>query len=63
MDNIFVSVDGNTPTEDGMISYASWQNPVLLKALREVFEIKPNEKLLGFVINKNGVKASITYVK
>jgi hypothetical protein len=61
MNEIIVRVDGDDVPSSGAMSYASWKNPAVLKALREVFHTKDSEVLLGVRISEDGIKGYFEY--
>jgi len=56
-----IEYNNQTPTEDGIVSFISWDNPALAEALIKLFNVKSYEILQGFIITEDGVKASFRY--
>ena len=43
----------------GIVSQLSWKNPETKKALKNLFNVKDNELLVGVSVDRTGIKAHI----
>lgn len=41
----------------GVVSFASWNNPALIDAIRKAFNESPRERIEEIVIDRDGIKA------
>lgn len=49
--------NGNLPGPSGIVSFASWDNPDLHKALRQCFHESPREEISEIHVDDKGIKA------
>lgn len=43
----------------GLTSFASWKSPEMLEALQKLFGIQPNEDIIQFEVDKEGIQVRI----
>ena len=63
MKEIIVSYDPEFNPNSGVQCTVSWENPELLKALKLLFDTRPNEKIIGLKVTDSGISATFQTLK